>query len=203
MGKTVPTDNQLIERINAGETGLLEELISRYEDRVYNLAYRMVGSREDAEDVLQDTFINVIRALDRFQGRSSFSTWLYRIAANTALTRLRKQGRKVKGEDEFLDNVYAVQQAARSGEKLSDWSNNPVRELLDDEAMQIMNQAIEEMPEIYRAVFVLRDIEELSTAEVADVLDLSKAAVKSRLHRARVYLRNELSGYFSEEGVAQ
>jgi len=202
MGKTVPTDNELVERIQSGDTGPLEELLTRYEDKVYNLAYRMVGNREDAEDVLQETFINVIRALDRFQGRSSFSTWIYRVAANTALTRLRKQSRKVKTEDEFLDSVYAIRKAAQAGAQLSDWSDNPARELLNDEAMQMMNQAIAGMPEIYRAVFVLRDIEELSTAEAAAVLDLSEAAVKSRLHRARIYLRNELSGYFGQEGDA-
>jgi RNA polymerase sigma-70 factor (ECF subfamily) len=196
MGKTVPTDEQLVERIQAGDDSGLEELLTRYEDKVYNLAFRMVGIREDAEDVLQETFINVIRALGRFQGRSSFSTWIYRVAANTALTKLRKQSRKVKTEDEFLENVYAVRKAAQSGAQLTDWSGNPARELLNDEAMQMMNQAIEGMPEIYRAVFVLRDIEELSTAETADVLELTEAAVKSRLHRARVYLRNELSSYF-------
>lgn len=198
MEHRVLNDNQIVARVNTGERELLEELISRYEERVYNLAYRMVGNREDAEDVLQDTFLNVIRYLDRFQGRSSFSTWLYRVAANAALTRLRKQGKMVKSEDEFLDNVYAVQQAANAGAPLADWSNSPVQELLNEEAILQMNQAIAEMPEIYRAVFVLRDIEEMSTAEVADVLEISEAAVKSRLHRARIFLRNQLSMYYSE-----
>ncbi len=202
MGPSVPTDRELVERINTGESELLGELISRYEDRVYNLALRMMGNREDAEDVLQDTFLNVIRSLDRFQGRSSFSTWLYRVAANAALTRLRKQSKQAKSEDEFLDDVYSVKRAAQAGLKLPDWSANPVRELLNDEAMEQMNRAIESMPEIYRAVFVLRDVEELPTAEVAEIMDLSEAAVKSRLHRARLYLRNNLSDYFSERGAA-
>ncbi len=205
MSDRVPSDRQLVERINAGEKELLGELISRYEDRVYNLALRMLGNREDAEDVLQDTFLNVIRALDRFQGRSRFSTWLYRIAANAALSRLRKQNRLNRNEDEFLDEVYAVKEAARSGELIADWSNSPVDELLSEEAIEVMNRAVEGMPEIYRAVFVLRDVEELSTAETAEVLDLTEAAVKSRLHRARLYLRNQLSGYFDSyqtEGAA-
>ncbi len=202
MGQTVPTDNELVERINNGESELLGELISRYDDKVFNLAFRMMGNREDAEDVLQDTFLNVVRSLDRFQGRSSFSTWLYRVAANAALTRLRKQSKRAKSEDEFLDEVYSVKRAAQAGIKIPDWSGNPVRELLSDEAMQQMNKAIEDMPEIYRAVFVLRDVEELSTAEVAEIMDLSEAAVKSRLHRARLYLRNSLSDYFFERGAA-
>lgn len=196
MNNNVPSDEQLVERINAGEADLLGELIDRYDDKVYNLAFRMMGNREDAEDVLQDTFVNVIRALDKFQGRSSFSTWLYRVGANAALTRLRQQGKRTRSEDEFLDEVYAVKDAARSGTPLADWSNAPVEELLSEEAVEKMNEAIEDMPEIYRAVFVLRDVEDLSTAETAAVLDLTEAAVKSRLHRARLYLRNQLSDYF-------
>lgn len=202
MDPKVPTDKELVERINCGESDLLGELITRYENRVYNLAFRMMGNREDAEDVLQDTFLNVIRSLERFQGRSSFSTWLYRVAANAALTRLRKQSKRAKSEDEFLDDVYSVKRAADAGARLPDWSSNPVQELLNDEAMEQMNRVVEEMPEIYRAVFVLRDVEELSTAEVADILEISEAAVKSRLHRARLYLRNSLSDYFSERGAA-
>ena len=197
MEKPVPTDEQLIARIRQHDNGALEQLVSRYEARVYNLAYRMLGNRDDAEDVLQDTFLNVVRGLGKFKGKSSFSTWLYRVAANAALTRIRQRSRREKSEGEFLDDVYAVRQAAHSGMTLTDWSSNPSTRLLDDEARSEMNQAIDELPDIYRAVFVLRDVEGLPAAEVAEVLGLSVAAVKSRLHRARLYLRNRLSGYFS------
>lgn len=202
MKPFVPTDAELIEQIKQGKDDALEKLVTRYEDRVYNLAYRMLGNREDAEDVLQDTFLNVIRSLDKFEGKSTFSTWLYRIAANAALTKIRKKSKREKNESEFLDDVYSVKQAAHSGLPLTDWSANPATRLLDEEARREMEKAIAELPEIYRAVFVLRDVQDLPAAEVAEVLDLSVAAVKSRLHRARLYLRNRLSNYFAGGGEA-
>lgn len=203
MKPTVPTDEELIDRIKAGRGELLEELISRYEDRVYALAFRMTGNRQDAEDVLQDTFLNVVRSLGGFRGGSSFSTWLYRIATNAALTRLRQLKRRNMGEEEFLDGVYSLKQTAAGNTMLTDWSLEPENRLLDREARTMMDQAIGELPEIYRAVFVLRDVEGLPAAEVADILELSVPAVKSRLHRARLYLRNRLSDYFSGGGEEQ
>lgn len=203
MKPTVPTDEELIDRIIAGRGELLEELISRYEDRVYALAFRMTGNRQDAEDVLQDTFLNVVRSLGGFRGGSSFSTWLYRIATNAALTRLRQLKRRNMGEEEFLDGVYSLKQTAAGNTMLTDWSLEPENRLLDREARTMMDQAIGELPEIYRAVFVLRDVEGLPAAEVADILELSVPAVKSRLHRARLYLRNRLSDYFSGGGEEQ
>ncbi len=199
MKQFVPTDEELIEQIRKGDNRTLEELVSRYEDRVYNLAYRMLSSRQDAEDVLQDTFLNVIRGLDSFRGQSRFSTWLYRIAANAALTKIRKRSRREKSESEFLDDVYAVKEATHAGVVLPDWSSNPATRLLGSEVRQKLGAAIRELPEVYRAVFVLRDVEGLPADDVAEVLDLSVPAVKSRLHRARLYLRNRLSGYFEEK----
>lgn len=197
MKPGVLNDSELVDLAQEGDQEALEELVSRYEDKVYNLAYRMVGNREEAEDVLQDTFLNVIRSLDKFRKKSSFSTWLYRVTANAALTRLRKKSKKEKSEGEFLDEVYAVKQEAQSGEKIDDWSTNPVRRLLSEESKAMMEAAIEELPEKYRVVFVLRDVEGLPAAEVAEILDLSVPAVKSRLHRARMFLRNYLSSYFA------
>lgn len=176
----------------------LEELVSRYEDKVYNLAYRMMSNREDAEDVFQDTFLSVVRSLGDFRERSSFSTWIYRIAANAALTRLRKRGRKEKSEAEFLDEVYSVKKQAHDQARMIDWSDNPVKSLLEGEARRVMKEAIGQLPEPYRVVFVLRDVEGLPAAAVAEVLGLSVPAVKSRLHRARMFLRNNLSRYFGE-----
>ncbi|MFA5809160.1 MAG: sigma-70 family RNA polymerase sigma factor [Thermoleophilia bacterium] len=199
MEDSVPTDTELIERIGKGENEALETLVSRYEGRVYNLVYRMMGNRDDAEDVLQDTFFNVIRSLGKFQSRSSFSTWLYRVATNAALTKLRQRSKRDKSESEFLDEANSVQHMAHAGHKLTDWSESPSDKLLNNEARQVMDEAIAELPEMYRVVFVLRDVEELPAAEVAEVLGLSVAAVKSRLHRARLYLRNRLSAYFTGE----
>lgn len=199
MEQSVPTDTVLVRRSRGGNNEALEELVSRYEDRVYSLAYRMTGNREDAEDVLQDTFLSVIRALEGFEERSSFSTWLYRIAANAALTRIRKRSRKEKSESEFLDEVYSVTEQAHDQWKMTDWSANPAEKLLNEEARQVMEKAINKLPEAYRMVFILRDVEGLPAAEAADVLGLSIPAAKSRLHRARLFLRNHLSRYFTEE----
>lgn len=200
MKPTVPTDDELIAKIRSGQRELLAELVARYEDRIYALALRMTGNRQDAEDVLQDTFLNVVRSLDSFKGSSSFATWLYRIATNAALTRLRQTKRKSQGEGEFLDEVYSVREAAAGGGRMTDWTMEPEERLLGQEARTVMEEAIGELPDIYRTAFVLRDVEGLPAAEVADILDLSVPAVKSRLHRARMYLRNRLSGYFSGEG---
>ena len=197
MKDTVPTDNELIEEIKGGGAEALETLVSRYENKVYSLAYRMMGNREDAEDVLQDTFLNVVRSLDGFRSQASFSTWLYRVATNAALTRLRKKNKREKGEGEFIEEVYSVRDAAHSQSKLVDWSDGPAEKLLNEEAQKIMDEAVNELPEIYRVVFVLRDVEGLPASEVAEVLDLSIPAVKSRLHRARLYLRKRLSDYFT------
>ena len=197
MKQSVPTDTKLIELIREGSNESLETLVSRYEGRVYNLAYRMMGNRDDAEDVLQDTFLNVVRSLDSFQSRSSFSTWLYRVATNAALSKLRQRSRRDRSESEFLDEANSVQNLAHAGYILKDWSLSPSENLLNDEARQVMEEAIAELPEIYRVVFVLRDVEGMPAAEVADILEISIAAVKSRLHRARLFLRNRLSAYFT------
>ncbi|MHB8792201.1 MAG: RNA polymerase sigma factor [Thermoleophilia bacterium] len=199
MENTVPTDSELIDEIRDGSADALEDLMSRYESRVYSLAYRMLGNKEDAEDVLQDTFLNVVRSIGGFKSRSSFSTWLYRVAANAALTKLRQKSRREKSEGEFLDEVYSVKEAAHSSIALVDWSDGPAQKLLNEEARLVMDEAVAELPDKYRVVFVLRDVEGMSAAEVAQVLDLSIPAVKSRLHRARLYLRNRLSDYFTGE----
>jgi len=201
MENTVPTDSQLIAEIRDGSADALEELVSRYESRVYSLAYRMLGNKEDAEDVLQDTFLNVVRSIDGFKSQSSFSTWLYRVAANAALTKLRQKSKREKSEGEFLDEVYSVREATHSESSMVDWSDGPADRLLNEEARQVMEEAITELPEKYRIVFVLRDVEGMPAAEVAKALDLSIPAVKSRLHRARLYLRNRLSHYYTGETV--
>lgn len=198
MNDSVPTEKDLIKHAKAGDVKAMEELVSRYEGKVYNLAYKMMGNRDDAEDVLQDAFLSAIRALGDFREESSFSTWIYRIATNAALTRLRKRGRKEKSEAEFLDEVYSVKKQAHEPSMMVDWSDSPVKSLLEEEARGMMGEAIGQLPESYRVVFVLRDVQGLPAAEVGEILGLSVPAVKSRLHRARMFLRNSLSRYFEE-----
>src|SRR5258706_2034048 len=190
---TVPaavTDEELVRRSKEDDERAFGELISRYESKVYSLALRMVRNPEDAEDVLQDTFLRAYRGIKSFQGASTFSTWIYRITANSALMRLRKKQLptiSIEDQDERETPV-----------NIADWTPGPVEQLMTQELQQEMDAAIESLPPEFQQVFILRDVEERSNAEVAEILDLSVAAVKSRLHRARLKVRNRLAGYFSD-----
>lgn len=185
-----PTDEELVRKSKEGDERAFGELISRYESKVYSLALKMVRNPEDAEDVLQDTFLRAYRGIKSFQGASTFSTWVYRITANSALMRLRKKQLPTVSIEDADERETPV--------NIADWTPGPVEQLLNRELQQVMDEAIQALPPEFRQVFVLRDIEEMSNAEVADILDLSVAAVKSRLHRARLKVRNRIAGYFSE-----
>jgi len=187
---TVVTDEELVRRSKEDDERAFGELVSRYESKVYSLALRMVRNPEDAEDVLQDTFLRAYRGIKSFQGASTFSTWIYRITANSALMRLRKKQ---------LPTVSIEDQEERETPvNIADWTPGPVEQLMTQELQTEMDEAIEALPPEFRQVFILRDIEERSNAEVAEILDLSVAAVKSRLHRARLKVRNRLAGYFTD-----
>lgn len=187
---TVVTDEELVRRSKEDDERAFGELVSRYESKVYSLALRMVRNPEDAEDVLQDTFLRAYRGIKSFQGASTFSTWIYRITANSALMRLRKKQ---------LPTVSIEDQEERETPvNIADWTPGPVEQLMTKELQSEMDEAIEALPPEFRQVFILRDIEERSNAEVAEILDLSVAAVKSRLHRARLKVRNRLAGYFTD-----
>jgi len=168
------------------------ELVTRYEGKVYSLSLRMLRNPEDAEDVLQDTFLRAYRGLKSFRGNSTFSTWIYRIAANSALMRLRKKQLPTVSIEDADEREAPL--------NIVDWKPGPVEQLLTEETREAMEQAVEALPPEFRQVFILRDVEELSNAEVAEILDLSVAAVKSRLHRARLKVRNRLIAHFQEHG---
>lgn len=185
-----PSDAELVKRAQQDDERAFGELVVRYESKVYSLALKMLRNPEDAEDVLQDTFLRAYRGIKSFQGASTFSTWIYRITANSALMRLRKKQLPTVSIEEQDEKEAPV--------SIVDWSPGPVEQVLNDELHRVMDEAIEGLPPEFRQVFILRDVEELSNAEVAEVLDLSVAAVKSRLHRARLKVRNRLAGYFSE-----
>lgn len=190
------TDTQesaLIERLRAGDQAAFAELVEAHSAHIYHLALRMLGDEADAEDVLQETFLSAFRNINSFEGRASLGTWLHRIAANAALMRLRKKQPLFLSVDEVTDpsNGDLVPKA------FFDWCCLPESELLSDEVRAEMRAAIDALPETLRVVFVLRDIEGLSTQETADILGLSVSAVKSRLMRARMALREHLTGYFS------
>lgn len=191
-------EQQLIERLKAGDQAAYAEMVETYASRIYNLALRMIGDETLAEDILQETFLNAFRAIDRFEGRSQLGTWLYRIANNAALMHLRKKEPVTLS----MDSPVETSEGEELPRQFFDFCCLPERELLGDEARMEMQAAIDALPESLRVVFLLRDIEGLSTKETADELDLSVPAVKTRLMRARLALREHLADYFAHSSVS-
>ena len=191
------TDGELIARARAKDFAAFEELLDRYEDKIFRLAYRFVRNETDAKEILQDTFLTIWRKLDTFKGDAQFSSWLYRVATNAALMRLRAQRRhpEVSTEDlpiGYLDNYG---QLPPSGEN---WAKRPDDELQSHELRGHIQAAVDALPDIYRTVFLIRDVEGLSTEETAEVLQISVPTVKTRLHRARIALRDSITQYFEK-----
>lgn len=170
-----------------------------YSGVVYRLGIKMLDDPQDAEDILQETFIKAYRYLGDFDGRSSLSTWLYRIATNEALMLIRKRKNTPLSIDEQLDQDLEIEKPFQ----IVDWCCLPEKEMMSAEARRYMHQAVEQLSPNLRAVFVLRDIEGLSTEETSRALNLSESAVKTRLSRARMRLRELLTAYFSERMAAQ
>jgi RNA polymerase sigma-70 factor (ECF subfamily) len=190
----IAADHTLLERIRAGDRTACAECIELHSPAVYRLARRLTRDEAEAEDVVQETFLNAFKGIDRFDGRSALSTWLYRIAHNAALMRLRKaRPDTVSVDDESLSDDGGL-----VPRQLFDWCCLPEADFDTEEARAELERAIRELPEKLRAVFTLRELEGLSTEETAAALELSLEAVKTRLHRARLWLRERLSGYFTE-----
>ena len=189
-------ETKLIELARNGDKAALSQLVNTYSERIYNLALRILRKKEDAEDILQETFLTVIEKLHTFDGRSSFFTWIYRIATNASLMKLRKK--KVIFKEIAEDPEYTESVESRV---FVDWSQDPSINVLDEEIKQKLDEAINKLPDIYRSVFVLRDIEGLSIKETSAILDITEENVKIRLRRARQFLRDYLSDYFEERVV--
>lgn len=190
------TDQALIEKIRSGDYESFSAIVDRYEGKVYRLALRMLHNPQDAEDALQETFLQVHRGLKNFEGRSSFSTWLFRLATNACLMKIRD--REIDPSKLLPLEDYLPQHEEGEALPRPEWPKKPEEVLLNKESRGKMLEALEKLPPEYRAVFILRDIEGFSNAETGEALGLSVAAVKSRLHRARLNLREELSVYFSK-----
>ncbi len=190
---TERADAELVTFAQDGDRRAFDELVRRYRDKVYRLSFKILRHEDDAAEALQDAFLSAYRGLKNFKAESTFSTWLYRITTNASLMKYRKRR-------EGHVSLEQSQSPDGSGEPLQipDWSQQPLSELLNTETREVMNEGIEKLPEELRTVFVLRDVQGLSNAEVADVLELSVAAVKSRLHRARILLRDRLNRYFAD-----
>jgi len=196
MGSQVPnserTDGQLVELAKAGDGDAFSELVVRHESKVYGLCLKMLGNPEDAEDCLQEVFIKAFEALPNFREEARFSTWLYRIAYNACLMRIRKR----KLDTVPLDKPVQVGEDAIQRD-VADWTTDPSADVMNEELNEVLLKHINELQPDNRIVFVLRDIQGLSTDDTANVLGLSVPAVKSRLHRARLFLRERLSDYFA------
>jgi RNA polymerase sigma-70 factor (ECF subfamily) len=188
-------DHTLLTRAAAGDGDALEALMSRYGSRVYRLAYGITRSSGDAEEVVQDVFLQVVQKGAGFEGRAALSSWIYRITTNVSLNKRRGKRRELETSlDELLPRYRA--DGHREGDRgylLTDWSGTPERELLAGESRRILEDAIDRLPDHYRAVLVLKDVEELSNDEVAQIVGDTVAAVKTRLHRARMALREHLT----------
>lgn len=181
----------------AGGAAGLEALIDQYAGRVYRLALNITRNSADAEEVVQDVFFTVFRKIDTFKGRSAFGSWLYRICVNAALN--KRRGRRFDWQTSLEqlaqhdDGGFRAEKAARAA---ADWSPTPDHHLLMEETRAVLNTAFDALPDHYRTVVILRDVEELPSADVAEVLQESEPCVKSRLHRARLALRERLAYYF-------
>lgn len=181
---------EIIEKAKAGDHFALTELITKYERTVFSFAFKICRNRDKAENTMQETFLSVIRSLHQFDGKSKFSTWLYRIVVNHCLMMARSESQR--------DKFHSIDEEEFNFEEpeVKHWADLPEDKLLNDELKQLMDNAIQKLPADYRIVFTLRDIEGLSTQETAETLGITVPAVKSRLHRARLFLRNELKPYF-------
>ena len=197
----VHPDVALVERARGGDVHAFETLVKQYDRQVFRIAQHITQNREDAQDVVQDAFLKAYEKLDQFQGNSKFYTWLVRIAVNEALMRLRKRrtGKMVSIDEDVQTEEGSVPR------DLAEWRPTPEQEYNQAELADILRKTINGLPPGFRVVFVLRDVEGLSTEETANALGLSAPAVKSRLLRARLQLRERLSRYFrkknNEDGV--
>ena len=185
------TDEEVVERVRVGETALFEVLMRRYNQRLYRTVRSILGNNEEAEDVTQDAYVRSYMHLDQFDGRAKFSTWLTKIAVHEALARLRKRQKFVEIDD--------ASGPTEEGMSLKSKEPSPEQEVLTHTLKVVLEAAIDRLPQAYRSVFMLREVEQLDTAETALCLDISEGAVKVRLHRARVLLRKEI---YSQTGAA-
>ncbi len=192
MAEPIP-DSVLLDRIRAGDRAACALCIEQHGPRLYRLALRLTKHEAEAEDVVQETFLQAFKSIGSFEGRSGLLTWLYRIAYNAVLMHRRQTHPTVSIEDQLQEEVDTT-----IPEQLFDWCCLPEQDLQADEVRTELDRAIGDLPETLRVVFTLRELEGLSTEEVAQSLGLSAEVVKQRLHRARLWLRERLSAYFVE-----
>lgn len=183
----------LVKAAQAGDPRALQDLVKKYEETVYGFSFKVCRNQEDAEDTLQESFLNILKSLKSFNFKSSFSTWIYRVVANSCLMKFRKEKR---------DRWESFEQLDRPEERIKDdytkWPDTPVEKILTEELKEKMDQAILELPPIYRLAFALKDLEGLKIEQVAESLNISVPAAKARVRRARLFLRDKLASYMEK-----
>jgi RNA polymerase sigma-70 factor (ECF subfamily) len=189
-------DSELIHAVQSGRHELFSELVQRYQGALYNFGMKMCGDTQDAEDLVQETFLNVFKYLDGFRHETKFKNWLYRIATSTCIKKRRRS--KYAPERELSLDEFLPSDEAAVEHQTPTWATLPLDQVLNEELGRTLQDAILTLPDKYRVVLVLRDIEGFSTEESAHILNLSSPNIKVRLHRARLFLREKLKIYFKE-----
>lgn len=195
--KVIDEDAPLVEAINSGQQSLYYDLVKRYEQKLYNFGMRVCWDTRDAEDLVQETFLNVFKYIKDFRYETKFKNWLYRIASSVCIKKKRKS--KFAPERELSLEEFLPKEDAQLPSELPQWATAPVDQLLNQELSGIIKKAITSLPEKYRVVMALRDLEGFSTAETAQILNVTPANVKVRLHRARLFLREQLKEYYDHD----
>jgi RNA polymerase sigma-70 factor (ECF subfamily) len=199
-GARPDVDADLVAALRAEEPDAAERLVERFGDRVYRLAMRITGSNEDAEEAAQDALWTVARKIGMFKGESAFGSWIYRITANAAYQKLRT--RRQKSAEIAMDDVLPALDDDRHFEPMDDWANRVDERALQGELRQVLQEAIDGLPDEYRTALVMHDVEGLSNPDIAETLGISLPAVKSRVHRSRLYVRKKLGDYL-KDGAAR
>ncbi|MFH1139243.1 MAG: sigma-70 family RNA polymerase sigma factor [Pseudomonadota bacterium] len=194
-----PEDKKILDRFFSGERDAIGDLADRYAPRLFSFGLRMCGNSEDAQDMVQDAFLNIVKYLKGFRGETKLRNWIYRLASSACIR--RRRGKNQPERELSLEALRPGHEEDGSTPDIPDWSTSPVESLVNEELRERLARAVERLPGKYRLVFNLRDLEGFSTAEVAEMLKLTPQAVKTRLHRARAFLRNELAEYYQGDGA--
>ena len=189
-------ENELVRTLQEGNLDAFDKLAELYQKKIYGLSFNLTRNAMDAQDITQEVLLTLFKKINTFQGRSAFSSWVYRITLNAAYMKLRS---KKKEPNVSLDDLLpSYNSSGFQKDKIQDWSENTDSLLFSNETREIIQKAVDQLPEKEKVVFILRDVDGLSTEKVSEILDLTIPAVKSRLHRARLFLRKKLSNYFDE-----
>ena len=189
-------EEDLVRKFQGGDLEAFDKLAQIYQKKIYGLSFNLTRNQMDAQDVTQEVLLTIYRKVHTFQGKSAFSSWVYRVTLNATYMKLRSKKKDPKISIE--DMLPSFNGSGYQQEKIQDWSENTESLLFTNETKSVIQKAVDQLPEKEKVVFMLRDVEGLSTEKVGKILDLTIPAVKSRLHRARLFLRKKLSGYFDE-----